>query len=235
MAELASGQGAEVAVVGRAGRIGEGEGPILVCTRNDDLAEVLARTEPARRADLVLVQNGVLAPWARRAGLADPTIGVLYVAVDRVGATPVPGGSSAFHGRHAARVVGLLRGGGLPAQEVDEAGLRSEVGLKLAWISVLGVLGQALQATAGEVVKGQSGALRALCDELRPVLRGDPDTDAPVDLVERVRDYSRSVAHYRTTVKEWPWRTGWLLASAERQGFPLPLHRDWLRRAGLSA
>ncbi len=235
MVSLARGRGEEVAVVGRGGPIGAGEGPILVCTRNDDLEDVLGRTEPARRADLVFVQNGVVAPWARAHGLAAPTVGVLYIAVDRVGATPVPGASSPFHGPHAAAVVTLLRSGGLPAHSVDEAGLREEVGLKLAWICVLGVLGQALAVTAGEVVSEQPAAVRALCEELRPVLRGDPDTDAPVDLVERVMDYSRSVAHYRTTVKEWPWRTGWLLASAQRQGIPLPLHREWLRRAGFSA
>lgn len=232
MADLARLRGEEVEVVGRSGEIAGEEGPILVCTRNDDLADVVARTAPSRRGDLVLLQNGVLAPWARAQGLPSPTIGVLYVAVDRKGATPVPGASSPFHGRHAATVASLLRGGGLPSEEVDLPRLRQEVGVKLAWICVLGVLGEALGVTAGEVLEGHPGAIRALCEELRPVLRSDPDTDAPVDLVERVQDYTRSVAHYRTTLKEWPWRTGWLLAAAAAHHIPLPRHQEWLGRTG---
>ena len=36
------------------------EGPIYVCTRNDALADVVAKTPESRRSDLVFLQNGML-------------------------------------------------------------------------------------------------------------------------------------------------------------------------------
>lgn len=253
MAGLGRGAGWAVQEVGRTGPAAEvgGQGPVVVCTRNDDLEEVLARTPPDRRGDLVFVQNGVLAPWLRARGLetrtvapgrtaapahTQTTIGVLYVAVDRPGARPVPGAASIFAGPHAATVAGLLDSGGVTAREArDELDLRQEVGTKLAWICVLGVLGEALAATVGQVLEAHEGDVGALCEELAPALAAGPDTAAAPDLVARVLAYSRSVAHYRTAVKEWPWRTGWLLAQAATAGVDLPLHRRWLERAGHGA
>lgn len=44
-----------------------------VCTRNDDLEDVISRTPPARREDLVFLQNGVLGPFLDKHGLAKNT------------------------------------------------------------------------------------------------------------------------------------------------------------------
>ena len=44
-----------------------------VCTRNDDLEDVISRTPPARREDLVFLQNGVLGPLLEKHGLAKNT------------------------------------------------------------------------------------------------------------------------------------------------------------------
>lgn len=233
VAALARAAGVEHRLLGRGEPLGEGPGPVLVATRNDDLEAVLSMVPAARGADLVFVQNGVLAPWLRARGWGQGTIGVLYVAVDAPGAAPRPGGVSVFCGPQAGAVARLLDGGGVPARAVGVEELRAEVGVKLAWICVLGVLGQATGLRAGEVAEAHEDALRALCEELRPVLVDDPDTAAPADLVERVGAYARAVGHYRTTLKEWPWRTGWLLQAAARQGRRLPLHEEWLRRAGV--
>lgn len=232
---LGQAAGWRVRSVGRDGPTAavDGAGPVVVCTRNDDLEQVVARTPVDRRGDLVFVQNGVLAPWCRARGLSEATLGVLYVAVDRVGAPPVPGAASVFAGRHAAAVAGLMHGGGVWARTArDEEDLRREVGTKLAWICVLGVLGEALAATVGQVLETQADEVVALCEELAPALAAGPDTAADPELAARVLAYSRSVAHYRTTVKEWPWRTGWLLDQATRAGVALPRHRAWLVRAG---
>src|SRR5687767_1017449 len=43
--------------------------PTQVCTRNDDLANVIERTPPARRQDLVFLQNGILGPFLEQHGL----------------------------------------------------------------------------------------------------------------------------------------------------------------------
>ncbi len=235
LADLAAAAGQPHVVVGRSGptTAATGRGPVVVCTRNDALDDVIGRTPDTRRGDLVFVQNGVLAPWLAARGLADTTLGVLFVAVDAVGATPVPGAPSVFGGPHAARIAGLLNGGGVTARAATSPDdLRAAVGVKIAWICILGVLGDALDLKVGPLVDDHADDIAALCRELAPVLAACPHTAAPDDLVAQVIDYSRSVRHYRTAVKEWDWRTGWLLDEATRAGVDLPLHRAWLARAG---
>lgn len=46
---------------------------LKVCTRNDDLEDVISRTPPGRREDLVFLQNGVLGPLLEKHGLAKNT------------------------------------------------------------------------------------------------------------------------------------------------------------------
>lgn len=48
-------------------------GPIVVCTRNDDLQAVVDATPAERRGDLVFTQNGMLQPWLDARGLGDNT------------------------------------------------------------------------------------------------------------------------------------------------------------------
>ncbi len=48
-------------------------GPIVVCTRNDDLQAIVEATPAARREDLVFIQNGMLQPWLDAQGLGDNT------------------------------------------------------------------------------------------------------------------------------------------------------------------
>lgn len=62
------------------------QGPIWVCTTNDGLDGVLAMTPPARRPDLIFVQNGMLLPWLVSNGLGGNTQVLLYMAGERAGA-----------------------------------------------------------------------------------------------------------------------------------------------------
>lgn len=48
-------------------------GPIIVCTRNDDLQGVVDATPEDRSKDLVFTQNGMLQPWLDARGLGDNT------------------------------------------------------------------------------------------------------------------------------------------------------------------
>ena len=48
-------------------------GPIFVCTRNDSLAGIVESCPPARREDLVFLQNGMLQPWLDAQGIGDNT------------------------------------------------------------------------------------------------------------------------------------------------------------------
>ena len=66
-------------------------GPIYVCTRNDDLLDVLNKTPKKRREDLVFLQNGILEPFLNEHGLHDNTQGLIYFAISKRGETPIDG------------------------------------------------------------------------------------------------------------------------------------------------
>ncbi|KAG5523196.1 hypothetical protein RHGRI_035122 [Rhododendron griersonianum] len=66
-------------------------GPILVCTRNDDLEAVLQSTPQSRWSDLVFFQNGMLEPWFHSKGLGDADQVLAYFAISKLGEPPVDG------------------------------------------------------------------------------------------------------------------------------------------------
>lgn len=207
--------------------------PLLVCTRNDALPEVVKRVHPSRRADLVFVQNGMVQPWLAENDLAGCTQGVLYVAVTHVGAEPVGGGTSVFNGRWSGPIAKLLRAGGIPARAVRATAYKREVSVKLAWICIHGLLGQALGVTVGEIAQEHGDRVHALCRELQPLLAKEPGLDLSADdLARRLMAYSASIPHFPSSLKEWRWRNGWLIDAAQRHGVPLPHHTRWLERAG---
>ncbi|XP_075666852.1 uncharacterized protein LOC142636492 isoform X4 [Castanea sativa] len=95
-------------------------GPILVCTRNDDLDAVLQATPPSRWNDLVFFQNGMLEPWLNSKGLSDAEQVLAYFAVSKLGETPVDGktdtnpeGLTAAYGKWAPAVAARLHAAAL--------------------------------------------------------------------------------------------------------------------------
>lgn len=214
--------------------------PIVVCTRNDALADVLRSIPAERHADLVLVQNGMLRDFVRDHALPPLTRGLLFFAVATKGGAAEPGGVSPFCGRHAQQVADWLDAIGLPAAAVDAGSFAALEVEKLLWNCIFGLLSQALQLPVGRVVAAHQDAVVALVQELLPVaLRAAPEaapalgTDAGVqELIERLCGYSLAIADYRGAVKEWPWRNGWFVTAAGRDA--LPVHAHWLAQAGLA-
>jgi ketopantoate reductase len=205
--------------------------PIVVCTRNDDLDDVLAMVHPSRVADLVLVQNGTVRGWLERHGLSGLTRGVLWVAVPKVGDAPVPGGTSVFWGRHARTVAGMLDAHGIDAAAVDEATFAREEAVKLAWICAVGLVGSATGAKVGEISAQHGEVVAALVRELHPVLRARMGLKLGADaLVDRVEAYSARIPHFPARVKEWPWRNGWVLDQARALGLSTALQDEWRAR-----
>jgi ketopantoate reductase len=205
-------------------------GPIIVCTRNDDLAGVIDTIPAHRRGDLVFVQNGMLSTWLAERGLSESTQALLYFAVSAVGDAPVDGGRTVVTGPHAAALCALLAAGGIAARTVSRAEFRDEMVEKFLWNCTFGLLCQRHGATVGAVVEQHHDALTALTAELLGICdRALGGVGLTVDpLVERLCDYSRSIADYRGAVKEWPWRNGWLV-DQERT----PLHMALLAAVGL--
>jgi hypothetical protein len=230
LASVAAAEGVEHLLMDRGGDdtlLREGAGPIVVCTRNDDAAGVVARCE--RRADMVFVQNGAFLPWAESQGLGQSTFGLLYFAVPSAGATPEPGGETVFFGPHALGLVYLLRRAQIPARALDSPEeLRREVAVKLIWAAIFGLLGDLHRETVLASC-ARSTEVRALVDELSPVCDAGLGTTLDPEVVTgRLLAYSHAIGSWRASVKEWRWRNGWLVDTALASGRACPRHDQLL-------
>ncbi|EKX47164.1 hypothetical protein GUITHDRAFT_152174 [Guillardia theta CCMP2712] len=82
--------------------------PIFVCTGVENLEEVVSKTEPSRRRDLVFMQNGLV-----RSLLVDleedQTIAVLYFSVLERNGPAKEGGCSYVQGRWAQEFCNILK------------------------------------------------------------------------------------------------------------------------------
>ena len=109
-------KGGETVVLGRGDTIpADGEGPILIATRNDALDGIVEACPENRRKDLVFLQNGYLDEFLKSKGLLDNTQALLYLSVTSLGADPVDGvtsvnpeGLTAATGEHAQAFADLL-------------------------------------------------------------------------------------------------------------------------------
>lgn len=204
-----------------------GKAPILVCTRNDDLDNVLQRVPKSRHHDLVFIQNGMIRPWLARHALHEATRGLLFFAVQTRGAPIDTGPPSPFHGRHAAAVVAELRALDIPAEEVSATDFAQWELEKLLWNCVFGLLCTAYDMTVGQVLEAHREEVVELATELLDVGQSALMADAPMDkgaVLTRLLQYSLAIPHNRAAIREWTWRNGWFVSEASRQGRPLPLH-----------
>jgi hypothetical protein len=102
-------QGGLSIIVGREDSIDpNGNGPILLTTRNDVLDDIVEKCPDNRRKDLVFMQNGYLDNFLESKGLKANTQALLYLAVTAKGADPIDGvtsfnpeGLTAATGEHA--------------------------------------------------------------------------------------------------------------------------------------
>ncbi|XP_048545910.1 uncharacterized protein LOC125524925 isoform X2 [Triticum urartu] len=202
-------------------------GPILVCTRNDDLDGVLDATPKSRWQDLVFFQNGMLDPWLESKGLAGANQVLAYFVVSKLGEPPVDGitdtnpeGLTAAFGNWAPAVA---------------ARLQKQMLEKLIWISALMLVGARHPgATVGTVEKEYRAEVSSLIAELASATAAERGLSFDEGMEERLCAYYRAVAHFPTAVKEFKWRNGWFYsltekALAEGKPDPCPLHTAWLK------
>ena len=136
--------------------------PIWVCTTADALDDVVTNAVPAsRRADLVLVQNGMLTPWLAARGL-EPTQVLLYLAAGGSGSGGQQGGVAdgrltlVHGGRWAAEAAALLAAGGVAARVEADWGAFQRAGVaKLLWAAIFWLL----SAARGSMPVGFAGAV----------------------------------------------------------------------------
>ncbi len=207
--------------------------PVLLAVRNDDLVDVVARIPSHRRSDLVFLQNGAIRDLLRDLSLARATRGLLYFMVARRGDPITPGTTNWFCGPHGLVVARWLGGMGLKADDVDWARFSYYELEKLLWLACHGPLCEAHDATVGQIATTHRADLDALAAELTRVGRAALGVEAPVAyLQQRLVDYSLTIPTYRASVKEWPWRNGWLRDRARQHGVDTPLHDAWLEKTG---
>ena len=232
-------------VIGRGQPIEGPSGPIVVCTRNDDLAAIVDATPPERRKDLVFIQNGMLQPWLDERGLGENTQVLVYFAVAKKGDPPTDGktdvnpeGLTAAYGPHAAAFAARLHAAGLSCKVLDRAEFQKSMLEKLIWISAFMLVGARHGGcTVGEVESIHRSEVEELISELGHAGSAALGAELDSGLVERLCAYARSVAHFPTAVKEFNWRNGWFYglskaAEAEEKADPCPLHTAWLKEVG---
>lgn len=218
----------EAVLVRRGESITTAEGPIYVCTRNDDLDAVVAATLPQRRRDLVFLQNGMLRSWLQHHQLQDNTQALIYFAVQAKGDQPVDGGGTVVWGRWAEALASRLQGAGLECSVVDRLSYGRQMVEKLLWNCIFGLLSQYYQLTVGEVVQKQRQTVELLVDELGPLAEQALAITLVNGVSDRLCNYSLAVADYRGAVKELAWRNGWFLKLAVT-----PKHRELLEAVGI--
>ncbi|XAR67808.1 hypothetical protein NMG60_11002724 [Bertholletia excelsa] len=208
-------------------------GPILVCTRNDDLEAVLQSTPKSRWNDLVFFQNGMLEPWFQLKGLGAADQVLAYFAVSKLGEPPVdgktdtnPDGLTAAFGKWADAVAARLHGGGLSCKVLEKDSFQKQMLEKLIWISAFMLVGARHPgATVGVVEKQFRSEVSSLITELASAAAAEKGISFEVGLEDRLCAYARSVAHFPTAVKEFKWRNGWFHSLSENsiaQGKPDP-------------
>lgn len=245
LADMGSAQGVADALVKRGESVSGPAGPIVVCTRNDDLQAVVDATPPERRKDLVFIQNGMLQPWLDERGLGDATQVLVYFAVAKKGDPPTDGktdvnpeGLTAAYGPHAAAVAARLHAAGLSCKVLDRPEFTKSMLEKLVWICAFMLVGARHGGcTVGEVESQHKGEVGALIDELAAAGSAALGVSLDAGAQERLCAYARSVAHFPTAVKEFPWRNGWFYgltqaAAAAGQPDPCPTHTAWLKEVG---
>ncbi|KAK3219202.1 hypothetical protein Dsin_013172 [Dipteronia sinensis] len=218
------------------------QGPILVCTRNDDLEAVLDATPPSRWNDLVFFQNGMLEPWLESKGLRDAEQVLAYFAVSKLGEPPIDGktdmnpeGLTAAFGKWASAIAARLHAGGLSCKVLDKEAFQKQMLEKLIWISAFMLVGARHPgATVGVVEKEYRSEVSSLIAELASAAAAEKGITFEEAMEDRLCAYSRAVAHFPTAVKEFKWRNGWFYsltekAMAEGKSDPCLLHTTWLK------
>jgi ketopantoate reductase len=207
----------------------EGDGPILVCTNAGDISEVVGRTPIGRRPDLVFIQNGMLNTALFSLDCDLNTRGLLYFAASSRGAEIEPGGESIFTGPHAMSMVNWFHAIELGADEVSVSAFSNEMASKLIWNCTFGLLCDVHNVSVDRLVEEHRVEVDTLIAELCGVANRVIGTNlVEEDVSAELCQYSRSIAGYQGSLKQWEWRNGWFRSAAQERAIPCPVHERLL-------
>ena len=205
--------------------------PILVCTNAGDLRELIDTIPYDRRPSLIFVQNGMIDPALDETGCGACTRGLLYFAAATRGAEIEPGGSSIFTGPNAQYAVDWFHAIGLEAGVVSPNSFAADMASKLIWNCTFGLLCDVYQTSVGVLVDQHRDEVDQLISELCMV--ATEGIGCQLDSAQVSTDlcaYSLRIADYRGALKQWEWRNGWFVDSAETLGLSTPIHLELLKR-----
>lgn len=208
-------QAGNCVVLGRQDNIDpEGEGPILIATRNDALDGIVEKCPEKRRKDLVFMQNGYLEDFLKSKGLLDNTQVLLYLSVTAKGAEPIDGdtsynpeGLTAATGVHAQAFADRLAALNLKCKVVSMEEYRPAMFEKLIWISTYMLVGTAKECkSVGQAGSEYADLVETVINELVLATSAKEGITFPEGTLERLKAYTDKVANFPCAVKEFEWR-----------------------------
>lgn len=191
-----------------------GEGPILIATRNDALDGIVDKCPENRRKDLVFMQNGYLDEFLKSKGLMENTQVLLYLSVTAKGAAAVDGvttvnpeGLTAATGVHARAFADRLAALNLKCNVVTPKDYRPAMFEKLMWISTYMLVGAAKGCkSVGEAGSQHGDLVEKIVNELVAAVSAKEGISFPEGTMARLAAYTDVVADFPCGVKEFEWR-----------------------------
>jgi len=234
----------DIFLTSRSDAIPEVDGPMYVCTRNDDLEDIILKCPESKLENLIFLQNGILTPYLKSKGLEDNTQVLVYFAVSKLGEKPIdgktdlnPNGLTAATGKWAEDFKCRLDSG-LSCHVMEKEPWTVAMHEKHIWICAFMAIGAKYNCNVGDVEKYHTTEVKCLINELATAAMMETGVSFTQDIPERLCDYARSVAHFPTTLKEFQWRNGWFAditfkAIATERADPCPSHTEILQEQGL--
>lgn len=212
-------------------------GPVYVCTRNEDLMNVILSCPPEKKEDLVFLQNGFLERFLRQAQCDKNTKANLYFAITKMGGKPIDGitetdpeGLTTVCGKWEGAFSERLERAGLTCKVLKERDFRRSQMEKLIWISVFNLIGAVHgNITMGEVARFHVREATEMSEELSSMIRFTLTVGMLPKIGERLLAYARRVKDFPTALKEFKWRNGFFydysrLAIKNNLADPTPMH-----------
>lgn len=200
----------ECTILGRDDTIDpNGNGPILIATRNDSLDSIVDNCPENRRKDLVFMQNGYLDDFLAKKGLLDNTQVLLYLAVTAKGAAPIDGvtsfnpeGLTAATGIHAQAFADRLAALNLKCNVLSPPEYRAAMFEKLMWISTYMLVGAAKDCkSVGEAGEKHGDLVEKIVNELVAAVSKKEGVVFPEGTMARLSAYTDVVADFPCGVK----------------------------------
>jgi hypothetical protein len=228
-------QGGECTVLGRQDSIDpNGQGPILIATRNDVLESIVDRCPENRKKDLVFMQNGYLDNFLAAKGLLDNTQALLFFSVTAKGVEPVDGittvnpeGLTSATGIHAKALAERLASLNLKCNVISPEQYRPAMFEKLIWICTLMLVGTAKECkTVGQAGLEHAALVKQVINELVAAVSKAEGIKFQDGTVTRLNAYTDVVADFPCAVKEFEWRNQYFYNLGD---YACPTHNALLR------